>query len=196
MERRTLGDTDVELPVVGLGCMGLSEFYGPPTEQQAAVRLLHEAMELGVVHFDTAEMYGLGSTNEQLLGAAFKSRREQVFIATKFGPLRDPESGAFIGVDGTRENCRRAIEGSLRRLQTDYIDLYYLHRVDPSTPIEVTVEAMAELVREGKVRAIGLSEASAETLTRASAVHAIAALQSEYSIFSRDIEHEVLPTCI
>lgn len=176
--------------------MGLSEFYGPPTEHKAAIQLLRQAIDLGVEHFDTAEMYGLGSTNESLLGEAFHDRRDQVFIATKFGPLRDPTSGAFVGVDGSRDNCRRAVEGSLKRLQTDVIDLYYLHRVDPSRPIEETVEAMAELVQEGKVRAIGLSEAAGETIRRAAAVHPIAAVQSEYSIFSRDIEDSVIPACL
>jgi aryl-alcohol dehydrogenase-like predicted oxidoreductase len=175
--------------------MGLSEFYGPPTEQRAAIRLLHEAIELGVEHFDTAEMYGIGA-NESLLGEAFRDRRDQVFIATKFGPTRDPETGAFTGIDGSRDNCRRAVEGSLERLQTDVIDLYYLHRVDPATPIEDTVAAMAELVAEGKVRALGLSEASGDTIRRAAAVHPIAAVQSEYSIFSRDIEEAVIPACI
>ncbi len=196
MDTRNLGKAGPQLPAIGLGCMGLSEFYGPATDQREAIRLLHEAMELGVVHFDTAEMYGLGSTNESLLGEAFNDRRDQVFIATKFGPTRDPVSGAFTGIDGSRENCRRAVEGSLRRLQTEVIDLYYLHRIDRSRPIEETVEAMAELVHEGKVRAIGLSEASADTLRRAAAVHPIAAVQSEYSIFSRDIESEVIPACL
>lgn len=195
MQKRTLGKTQVTLPPIGLGCMGLSEFYGPPTEQSAAIELLHEAIELGVQHFDTAEMYGIGA-NEALLGEAFRDRRDQVFIATKFGPTRDPETGAFTGIDGSRDNCRRAVEGSLERLQTDVIDLYYLHRVDPTTPIEVTVEAMAELVAEGKVRALGLSEASGETIRRAAAIHPIAAVQSEYSIFSRDIEASVIPACI
>jgi aryl-alcohol dehydrogenase-like predicted oxidoreductase len=175
--------------------MGLSEFYGPPTEQRAAIQLLHEAIELGVEHFDTAEMYGIGA-NESLLGEAFHDRRDQVFIATKFGPIRDPDTGAFTGIDGSRDNCRRAVEGSLERLRTDVIDLYYLHRVDPTTPIEETVEAMAELVAEGKVRALGLSEASGDTIRRAAAVHPIAAVQSEYSIFSRDIEDSVIPACI
>jgi aryl-alcohol dehydrogenase-like predicted oxidoreductase len=175
--------------------MGLSEFYGPPTEQRAAIELLHQAIELGVQHFDTAEIYGIGA-NESLLGEAFRDRREQVFIATKFGPIRDPDTGAFTGIDGSRENCRRAVEGSLNRLQTDVIDLYYLHRVDPTRPIEETVEAMAELVAEGKVRAIGLSEASAETIRRAAGIHPIAAVQSEYSIFSRDIEEAIIPACI
>ena len=169
MQRRTLGKTQQSLPAIGLGCMGLSEFYGPPTEQAAAIKLLHEAIELGVEHFDTAEMYGIGA-NESLLGEAFSDRRDKVFIATKFGPVRDPETGAFTGLDGSRENCRRAVEGSLERLKTDVIDLYYLHRVDPNTPIEETVGAMAELVSEGKVRAIGLSEASGDTIRRAAQV--------------------------
>ncbi|MEJ2258426.1 MAG: aldo/keto reductase [Woeseiaceae bacterium] len=195
MQRRTLGNTQRTLPAIGLGCMGLSEFYGPPTERGAAITLLQEAVELGVEHFDTAEMYGIGA-NESLLGEAFHDRRDKVFIATKFGPTRDPETGAFTGIDGSRENCRRAVEGSLERLQTDVIDLYYLHRVDPATPIEETVTAMAELVSEGKVRAIGLSEASGDTIRRAAKIHPIAAVQSEYSIFSRDIEYGVIPACI
>lgn len=193
-EKIKLGQT--ALTQIGLGCMGLSEFYGPPTEENEAIKLLHTAIELGVDHFDTAESYGVGSANERLLGKAFADRRDRVFIATKFGPLRDPGTGARIGLDGSRANCRRAIEDSLTRLQTDHIDLYYLHRVDPQTPIEETVSAMAELVAEGKVGSIGLSEASAETLRRACVVHPIAALQSEYSIFSRDIEAEILPCCI
>lgn len=196
MRKRVLGNTQVELPAVGLGCMGLSEFYGPPTRHSIATRLLHEAIELGVEHFDTAEIYGIGSTNESLLGEAFKDRRGKVFIATKFGPTRDPETGASIGIDGSGENCRRAVEGSLKRLQTDVIDLYYLHRVDPETPIEETITAMAKLVSEGKVRAIGLSEASGDTIRRAARIHPISAVQSEYSLFSRDIEASVIPACI
>ena len=176
--------------------MGLSEFYGPPMEQSAAIRLLHGAIELGVVHFDTAEMYGIGGANETLLGEAFADRRDRVFIATKFGPTRNFETGEFTGLDGSRESCRRAVEGSLRRLRTDVIDLYYLHRVDPATPIEETVATMAELVAEGKVRAIGLSEASGETIRRAAKIHPISAVQSEYSIFSRDIEADVIPSCL
>lgn len=176
--------------------MGLSEFYGPPMEQRAAIKLLHEAIELGVEHFDTAEMYGIGGANETLLGEAFADRRDRVFIATKFGPKRDFKTGEFIGLDGSRENCRRAVEGSLQRLRTDVIDLYYLHRVDPATPIEETVAAMAELVAEGKVRAIGLSEASGDTIRRAAEIHTISAVQSEYSIFSRDIEADVIPACL
>lgn len=196
MQKRLLGNTERKLPAIGLGCMGLSEFYGSPLEQSAAIKLLHEAIELGVEHFDTAEMYGIGGANETLLGKAFVNRRNRVFIATKFGPKRDFETGEFLGLDGSRENCRRAVEGSLQRLRTDVIDLYYLHRVDPSVPIEETVAAMAELVSEGKVRAIGLSEASGETIRRAAQIHPISAVQSEYSIFSRDIEAEVIPACL
>jgi aryl-alcohol dehydrogenase-like predicted oxidoreductase len=175
--------------------MGLSEFYGPPTDRDTAIALLHAAIDLGVRHFDTAELYGMGA-NETLLGEAFHDRRDKVFIATKFGPIRDPETGAPVGIDGSRANCRRAVEGSLKRLQTEVIDLYYLHRVDPATPIEETVAAMAELVTEGKVRAIGLSEAAAATIRRAAEVHPISAVQSEYSIFSRDIEDSVIPACL
>lgn len=175
--------------------MGLSEFYGPATDQKTAIKLLHEAVELGVEHFDTAEMYGMGA-NEALLGEAFLDRRDKVFIATKFGPTRNLETGEFTGIDGSRGNCRRAVEASLQRLQTDVIDLYYLHRVDPATPIEETVAAMAELVAQGKVRAIGLSEAAGETIRRAAKVHPVSAVQSEYSIFSRDIETAVIPACI
>jgi len=195
MNLRTLGKTETRLPAIGLGCMGLSEFYGPPTDQDMSIKLLHEAIELGVQHFDTAELYGMGA-NEALLGEAFHDRRDKVFIATKFGPLRDPETGAPKGLDGSRANCRRAVEGSLKRLQTDVIDLYYLHRVDPKTPIEETISAMAELVSEGKVRAIGLSEAAATTIRRAAKVHPVSAVQSEYSIFSRDIEDSVIPACL
>jgi len=196
MQKRTIGKNERELPTIGLGCMGLSEFYGLPMAQKEAIKLLHEAIELGVEHFDTAEMYGIGSANETLLGAAFADRRDRVFIATKFGPKRDLKTGEFTGMDGSRGNCRRAVEGSLQRLRTDVIDLYYLHRVDPATPIEETVAAMAELVAEGKVRAIGLSEASADTIRRAAKIHPISAVQSEYSIFSRDIEADVIPACI
>lgn len=196
MQKRTLGNTDREIPAIGLGCMGLSEFYGPATEQGAAIKLLHEAIELGVEHYDTAELYGVGGANETLLGTAFSDRRDRVFIATKFGPTRDFTTGEFTGIDGSRKNCRRAAEGSLQRLRTDVIDLYYLHRVDPATPIEETVGAMAELVSEGKVRAIGLSEASGATIRRAARIHPISAVQSEYSIFSRDIEADVIPACL
>ena len=196
MQRRKLGNTSRALPAIGLGCMGLSEFYGPPMEHGAAIKLLHGAVELGVEHFDTAEMYGIGGANESLLGEAFADRRDRVFIATKFGPTRNFDTGQFTGLDGSRENCRRSVEGSLRRLRTDHVDLYYLHRVDPSRPIEETVTAMAALVAEGKVGAIGLSEASGDTIRRAAKIHSIAAVQSEYSIFSRDIELDVIPACL
>jgi len=193
-EVRRLGRTDLHVSAVGLGCMGMSEFYGPPMEEKEGVELLHAAVERGVTHFDTAEMYGIGR-NESLVGKALGDRRDGLVIATKFGPLRDPETGARLGIDGSPANVRRASEGSLKRLGMETIDLYYLHRVDPATPIEETVGAMARLVEEGKVRALGLSEAGAETLRRAHAVHPIAALQTEYSLFSRHVEEEILPTC-
>ncbi|MBM5815537.1 MAG: aldo/keto reductase [Cyanobacteria bacterium K_Offshore_surface_m2_239] len=196
MQSRSLGHGKSELPVIGLGCMGLSEFYGPALEPKAAIKLLHEALDIGVVHFDTAEIYGLGAANETLLGQAFADRRERVFLASKFGVMRNYDTGEFTGLDGSLANCRRAIEGSLQRLQTDHLDLYYLHRVDPATPIEETVSAMAALVAEGKVGAIGLSEASGATIRRAAKIHPIAAVQSEYSLFSRDIEAYVIPACL
>jgi len=192
MITREIGHTGIFVNSIGLGCMGLSEFYGPATEKSEAIGLLHKAIDLGVNHFDTAEMYGMGA-NEALLGEAFADRRDKVVIGTKFGPLRDKSTGEFVGIDGSEANARRAVEESLSLLKTDYIDLYYMHRMDQSRPIEETVGAMAKLVEEGKIRAIGLSEASAETLKRANAVHPIAALQSEYSIFSRDIEAEQFP---
>ena len=192
MTKREIGHSGLFVNPIGLGCMGLSEFYGPATVIAEAVALLQRAIGDGVNHFDTAELYGMGA-NEQLLGRAFEGRRDQVIIATKFGPLRDPKTGAFTGIDGSEANMRRAVEASLANLKTDYIDLYYMHRMDQNLPIEDTIGFMARLVEEGKVRALGLSEASAETLTRANAVHPIAALQSEYSIFSRDIEDGPLP---
>jgi aryl-alcohol dehydrogenase-like predicted oxidoreductase len=194
MIRRELGRTGRQVNAIGLGCMGMSVAYGEPMAEDAAVRLLHEALDLGVDHFDTAELYGFGA-NETLLGAALHDRREKAFIATKFGPVGNLADRTVRGVDGSEANARRAIEQSLRLLRTDYVDLYYLHRRDPALPIEVTVEAMAKLVQEGKVRAIGLSEVNADTLRRAQAVHPIAAVQWEYSIFTRDVEQEVLPLC-
>jgi aryl-alcohol dehydrogenase-like predicted oxidoreductase len=175
--------------------MGLSEFYGEPTQESEAINLLRRAIDLGITHFDTAEIYGQGH-NEQLLGKAFAGRWGQIVLATKFGPQRDPATGAFLGVDGSPANVRNSCERSLKRLGSEKIDLYYLHRVDPATPIEDTVGEMAKLVQEGKIRAVGLSEASAKTIKRAHAVHPIAALQTEYSIFSRDIEKDILPTCV
>lgn len=194
MIRREIGRTGRSVNAVGLGCMGMSFAYGPAMETTDAVKLLHEALELGVDHFDTAEMYGLGH-NETLLGEAFHDRRDKAFIATKFGPLFDPVARNFNKVDGSEANARRAVEDSLKKLRTDHIDLYYLHRRDTSRPIEETVGAMAKLVAEGKIGAIGLSEVSAETLKAAQAVHPIAAVQSEYSIFSREPEAAVLPQC-
>tara|TARA_R110002110_G_scaffold150449_1_gene342422 strand:+ start:105 stop:1130 length:1026 start_codon:yes stop_codon:yes gene_type:complete len=192
MITRQIGQSGISVNAIGLGCMGLSEFYGPATETAEAIALLQGAVDAGVNHFDTAQLYGMGA-NERLLGEAFKDRRDRVVIATKFGPTRDRETGALTGVDGSEDNMRAAIEESLRFLETDHVDIYYLHRMDQSRPIEETVGAMAKLVAEGKVRALGLSEASAETLKRANAVHPISALQSEYSLFSRDIEDGPLP---
>lgn len=191
MTDRKLGQTGPSLPPIGLGCMGLSEFYGEPTPLADGVALLHSAIELGVRHFDTAEMYGIGA-NEELLGAAFHDRRDQVFIATKCGIDRDKATGGFAGFDGSPARIRQAIEGSLARLRTDRVDLYYLHRKSPQIPIEDSVGEMARLVQEGKVRFLGLSEVSADTLRRAHAVHPIAALQSEYSLFARQIEGAIL----
>ncbi len=192
MLRKQIGSSQITVNAIGLGCMGLAEFYGPALSLDDAISVLRHIADLGVDHFDTAEMYGMG-LNETQLGAAFARQRDKVVIATKFGPLRDPKTGMPTGIDGSEANCRRAIEGSLARLGTDHVDLYYLHRVDPATPVEDTVGAMSRLVEEGKVRALGLSEVSGETLKRAHAVHPIAAVQSEYSIFSRDIEDGLFP---
>lgn len=195
MLSRNLGQSGFSVSAIGLGCMGLSEFYGDPTQESEAINLLHRAVDLGITHFDTAEIYGQGH-NEQLLGKAFAGRWHQIVLATKFGPQRDPATGAFVGVDGSPANVRASCEKSLQRLGTEKIDLYYLHRVDPATPIEDTVGEMAKLVQEGKIGAVGLSEASAKTVERANAVHPITALQTEYSIFSRDIEQDILPICV
>lgn len=195
MLSRHLGQSGISVSAIGLGCMGLSEFYGEPTQESEAVNLLHRALDLGITHFDTAEIYGQGR-NEQLLGKAFAGRWNRIVLATKFGPQRDPATGAFVGVDGSPANVRSSCEKSLKRLGAERIDLFYLHRVDPATQIEDTVGEMAKLVQEGKIGAVGLSEASARTIKRAHAVHPIAALQTEYSIFSRDIEKDVLPACV
>ena len=195
MLQRNLGKSGIPVSAIGLGCMGLSEFYGDPMPESDAVDLLHRAVDLGVTHFDTAEIYGQGR-NEELLGKAFAGRWDDIVLATKFGPQRDPATGAFVGVDGSPANVRTSCEKSLKRLGTERIDLYYLHRVDPDTDIEDTVGELAKLVQEGKVRAIGLSEASADIIRRAHAVHPVTALQTEYSIFSRDIEKDILPTCV
>jgi aryl-alcohol dehydrogenase-like predicted oxidoreductase len=193
MDTRTLGTGDAALTVSeeGLGCMGMSEFYGSADEGEA-IRTIHRALELGVNFLDTADMYG-PFTNEQLVGRAIADRRDQVVLATKFGNERR-EDGSWVGINGTPGYVRRACDASLRRLGVDHIDLYYQHRVDPKTPIEETVGAMKELVEAGKVRRIGLSEASPATIRRAHAVHPITALQSEYSLWTRDPEEEILPT--
>jgi aryl-alcohol dehydrogenase-like predicted oxidoreductase len=185
---------DLTVSDLGLGCMGMSAFYGTSDEGEA-IRTIHRAIELGCTFLDTAEIYG-PHKNEELVGRAIKDRRDDVVLATKFGFRADPtpEEPNRRVIDGTPENVRRSIEGSLQRLGTDHVDLYYQHRIDPSTPIEETVGALAELVQEGKIRHIGLSEAAPDTIRRAHAVHPITAVQSEYSLWSRDIEAEVLPT--
>jgi aryl-alcohol dehydrogenase-like predicted oxidoreductase len=196
MERRTLGRSGLEVSALGLGCMGMSEFYSGRNDDES-MRTLERALDLGITFFDTAEAYG-PYTNEELLGrflVATPGRRRQTQVATKFGLVRDANDPTRRGFDGSRANVRRAIEGSLKRLKTDYVDLYYLHRVDPNTPIEETVGAMADLVKEGKVRHLGLSEAGPETLARASKVHPVTALQSEYSLGSRDPEDGALAAC-
>jgi len=187
-----LGNSDLDVSVLGLGCMGMSEFYGA-TDDAESVLVMHRALELGINFLDTADMYG-PFRNEQLVGLALADRRDRVVIATKFGNMRDAD-GRFLGINGTPEYVRRACEDSLSRLGVETIDLYYQHRVDPATPIEDTVGAMSKLVEEGKVRFLGLSEAAPQTLRRACQVHPIAALQTEYSLWSRDPEDELLSTC-
>ncbi len=191
MNRRTLGPGGPEVSEIGLGCMGMSAFYGA-TDADESTATIHRALELGCDFLDTSDMYG-PHTNEELVGRAIADRRDEVFLATKFGIKLELTPTPRRSVDGSPAYVREACEGSLRRLGVEYIDLYYQHRVDPSTPIEDTVGAMAELVREGKVRHLGLSEASAATIRRAHAVHPIAAVQSEYSLWTREVEEEVLP---
>ncbi len=191
MDTRKLGTQGLEVSAIGLGCMGMSEFYGRADEGEA-IATIHRALELGVTFLDTADMYGWGA-NEQLVGKAIADRRDGVGLATKFGNVRGP-NGEFLGINGRPEYVREACEASLRRLGVETIDLYYQHRVDLETPIEETVSAMAELVAEGKVRYLGLSEAAPDTIRRAHAVHPLSALQTEYSLWSRDPETEILPT--
>ena len=192
MEQRALGKQGLEVSAEGLGCMGMSEFYGAADEGEA-IATIHRALDLGVTLIDTADIYG-PHTNEVLVGTAIADRRDQVVLATKFGIVRDPENPQARGWNGRPEYVISACEASLRRLAVDHIDLYYQHRVDPDVPIEETVGAMSELVDAGKVRFLGLSEASAETIRRAHDVHPISALQSEYSLWSRDIEDGVIET--
>ncbi len=191
MQKRHLGTSGPLVSALGLGCMGMSEFYGPADEAQS-IATIHRALDLGVNFLDTADMYGAGH-NEELVGRAIAGRRGQVVLATKFGNVRGPDR-SFLGVNGSPKYVREACDASLRRLQVDVIDLYYQHRVDPQVPIEDTVGAMAELVRAGKVRWLGLSEAAPNTIRRAHKVHPIAALQTEYSLWSRDPEGELLDT--
>lgn len=192
MAMQRLGNSDLQVGRIGLGCMGMSEFYGA-AEDAESIRTLHGALELGVNFFDTADMYGSGR-NEELLGRAFKGKWQQVVLATKFGIQRGPDA-SFTGVCGRPEYVRECCEQSLRRLGVETIDLYYQHRVDPQVPIEETVGAMADLVRAGKVRHLGLSEADADQIRRAHRTHPIAALQTEYSLWSRDAEGAILDTC-
>ena len=193
MLRRPLGKTGTTVSAIGLGCMGMSEFYGPGNDEQS-LQTLVAALEQGIDFLDTADMYGVGH-NEELLGRFLAGRRQRVVLATKFGIVRDPDAPAARRIDNSPQYIRQACDASLRRLGIDTIDLYYAHRRDPSVPIEDAVGAMAELVKAGKVRYLGLSEVAPETLRRAHAVHPISAIQSEYSLWSRDPERQMLATC-
>jgi aryl-alcohol dehydrogenase-like predicted oxidoreductase len=189
---KPLGNSNIKISAIGLGCMGMSEFYGKGDDAES-IKVIHRAVELGINFLDTADMYGIGK-NEELVGKAIKPIREKIILATKFGNVRGAD-GSFLGVNGKPEYVRKCCESSLKRLGTDVIDLYYQHRVDPETPIEETVSEMAALVKEGKVRYIGLSEAAVDTIRRANKIHPVSALQTEYSLWTRDPEKEHLETC-
>jgi aryl-alcohol dehydrogenase-like predicted oxidoreductase len=193
MEKRKLGSQGLTASQLGLGCMGMSEFYGIQNDEES-IKTLHRSLELGINFWDTADAYG-PYKNEELVGTALKGKRQQVTLATKFGIVRSLENPAARSINGKPDYVKKSCEDSLKRLQTDYIDLYYLHRVDKNTPIEETVGAMADLFKEGKIKGIGLSEVSVATLRRAHAVHPVSAVQSEYSLWTRDPEEEILPTC-